>query len=255
MKYKIAVSVFLLISSLSSLAQEKREECPKYEIIAPQNVIQVGGFGMSEIRGDEKFNNLNLSYVWSVSSGEIYSGQGTKAIIIKLNSKEGGTIKATVSIKGLPAGCADEISEDAFFAGEPKPQLVDESASGIPGNLKAGLDVFFSQLQNDPSAEGIIVFKSKTKPRVIEQIRKISTAIRFRGYDSYRLGYRIVFVKNIDNENTAYWIIPSGAVLSSDEDEINIKASEYENIRKFFTTSPRKFVSKRAIRGVRRRWL
>lgn len=240
MKYKIAVLLFLLISSLSSFAQGKIEDCPKYEIIAPQSVIQVGGFGIFEIRGDEALNKLNLSYVWSISSGEICSGQGTKAIIVKSNSKEGGITKATVSIKGLSAGCEGTIAEEAAFAGESKPMLVDESASGIPGNLKAGLDNYFVQLSNDPSAEGIIVFKSKTKPRVVEQIRKISTAIYFRKNDLSRLSYRIVFVKNIDDENTAYWIIPSGAVLPSDEGEINIKASEYENIRKFFTTSPRK---------------
>lgn len=238
MKSLILTAVCILMS-FSLVICQTENNCPKCEIIAPNSVVTIGNIGFFEVRGDENFKKLNLSYAWTITNGVIFAGQETAGIFVASYAKEDVEIKVSVKIGGLPIGCDNSISEVGLFIGVPKPLLIDESGrAALPGNARGNLDMYFTQLQNDPSAEGFIVLKAKTKSAVNEQIKKNSSHIFFRGQDSSRFVYRIIISQN--DENTTYWIVPNGAEFPSEEGTVNIRASEYANIKAFFTVSPRR---------------
>lgn len=239
MKQTIFTVAFLLTSSLPIFSQTNDDTCPKYELVAPFHVLDIGRFGVFEVKGDENFKKLNLTYDWTVTNGDIHTGQGSSFLIVKSDSKEDVNIKVSVSIQGLPKQCVSNFSDEAIFLGIPKPSLVDESGrAALPGNVKANLDNYFTNLQNNPSAEGFIVFKAKTKSAVNEQLKKVSSHIYFRGQDAARFVYRIIISKT--EENTAYWVVPSGAEFPSEEKAFDIRASEYQNVKDFFAADPRR---------------
>ncbi len=52
---------------------------------------------------------LKLTYKWSVTRGEIKSGQGTPEITVDAE-RNGQGIGATVEVSGLPSKCANTVS-------------------------------------------------------------------------------------------------------------------------------------------------
>ena len=157
----------------------------------------LGELAVFELKGDEKFEKLKLSYVWTVSGGAIYTGQGTKTLVVSSKDLNDTTIKATVTIEGLPADCEKTSSEITGIAAEPKPEQIDEYGINTV-SVKAQIDNFFVRLQNDPNASEIIVLRSKTKETLIKQIQTHSRAMFFRKYDLARIGFRIIFDNNAE---------------------------------------------------------
>lgn len=164
MKLTIIASIFILTLNFSGYGQTDNVKCPAYRIVSPAGIIDVGNYVVFELKTDDKVDNSTVSYIWTISGGEIYAGQGTKILVVSSKSAESSIVKATVSIQGLPAGCTDTIDDSAGFAGEPQPIKVDEYAvDQYAGEIKARIDNFFIQLRNYPNASGVIVVKSKTK--------------------------------------------------------------------------------------------
>lgn len=56
-----------------------------------------------------------FTFNWSISTGEIISGQGTDLITVDLKRASGQTLTATVKVNGMLAGCPDEESESVLL--------------------------------------------------------------------------------------------------------------------------------------------
>lgn len=151
----------------------------------------------------------NLTYNWTVSAGEIVSGQGESSITVRAPSDGTTNVTATVDVGGLCANCDRTRSETAPVSPNPEASLIDEFGNIPNDDVKARLDSYFARLQNDPTATGIVI-NYGTPRQVQTRERLIRSYITFRSFDASR----ITFVNGGDRGNgieTRLWLVPAGA--------------------------------------------
>ncbi len=155
------------------------------------------------------------SYNWTVSRGTIVSGQGTPSITVSTSAADAGqNVTATVDVAfgDRPASCPScptTASETAGVKEKPTPNIVDEFGKATDDDVKARVDNFFIQLNNNPAAQGYII-NYGTAAQIKKRRAQIMKAINFRKYDASR----VTFVDGPDNggvENSKFYTVPAGA--------------------------------------------
>ena len=79
-------------------------DCPRLIIECPTDVPESGKTYTVKVRVEGHNSNQELSYNWSVSSGEIIEGQGTSSVKIRI-SDPSQSVTATVEVNGLKLDC------------------------------------------------------------------------------------------------------------------------------------------------------
>jgi hypothetical protein len=77
-------------------------DCPKVVVECPNELPESGKTYVVKARVEGADPNKELSYNWSVSSGEIIEGQGTATIKVRGTAE---SITATVEVNGFPVDC------------------------------------------------------------------------------------------------------------------------------------------------------
>ena len=119
---------------------------------------------------------------------------------------------ATVELGGLDAscGCTTSYSETAPVAAPPEVITVEDISGPLNADaVKARVDNFYIQLNNNPNAQGYII-NYGTPAEIRKRRAQIEAAIKFRGYDRSR----ITFVDGPDTgtgQRTRFLIVPPGA--------------------------------------------
>jgi hypothetical protein len=131
----------------------------------------------------------DVTYNWTVSAGTISSGQGTSSITVDTAGLAAGSnVVATVQISApnMCADCPRTAQETAGISTPPGAQLIDTYGKLPNDEVKAHIDTFFTQLNNDPSSHGYIIIYGT--PAQIKAARaQIDKAIAFRKYDRSRV--------------------------------------------------------------------
>ena len=158
--------------------------CPTISASGPSGVVQPGQ--------DMTFtatSSGDVTYNWTVSAGTIKSGQGTSSITVDTSSLTSNTnVTATVEISGANfcADCPKTASASGSVAPPIGPNLVDTYGKLSNDDVKARIDSFYTQLNNDPSSKGYIIIYGT--PAQIKAARaQIDKAIAFRKYDPSRV--------------------------------------------------------------------
>lgn len=102
MKCLLLLSIFFTILSASA------QNCPGISVVPYTDEVTAGDTLI--ITAVTKFLKSNVTYQWKVNTGEIVEGQGTARILVKTVNADGPFITATVTLDGLPAGCANTAS-------------------------------------------------------------------------------------------------------------------------------------------------
>jgi hypothetical protein len=184
--------------------------CPTGSISGPAGVTNPG---------DTMSFTLNLSggpdvtYNWTVSGGTIETGQGTPSIVVRTSMAEAGTtITATVALGGLDPACSCTTSYSESGPVQPKPDavLVDEFGKMPNDDIRGRLDLFFTELSNNPNNQGYIINYGTDKD-IAAREKLITNHITFRKFDRSR----ITLVRGGDTgegAKTKLYRIPPGAV-------------------------------------------
>lgn len=195
--------------------------CPDCKVICSCPTISVNGpAGLTEPGGTMTFTanvsggsqDQQITYNWTVSAGEITSGQGTPSITVRAPSDEnGGNVTATLEIGGVQAdcGCVTNASETAPYAAIKKPTEVDTFGKLTNDEVKARVQNFYTQLANDPTAQGYII-NYGTPKEIAARRKQITNAITFLKLDPSR----VTFVDGGDKGTgieTHFWMVPPGA--------------------------------------------
>jgi hypothetical protein len=157
---------------------------------------------------------ISPTYAWSVSQGNIVSGQGTQAISVELPEGASGVVLAKVEVHGYSLECTVEssaaVSKTTFGISHLK---FDEFGDIRSGDTKARLDNFAIELQNDPTLQAhIIVYAGRLGPRG-QAARRAAVLknylVQTRGIEAERIitiegGYR-------DELSAELWLSPRGA--------------------------------------------
>ena len=111
MRKFLLIPIFVFLVSISLSAQTANPSgCPSTSIMGPSGIVDAGEIAIFSATIDQKNRQLDIKYLWSVSSGEIVKGQGTSFIEVRVSE---GNLTVTVKIKGLPEGCPNTASETA----------------------------------------------------------------------------------------------------------------------------------------------
>lgn len=184
--------------------------CPTLSVDGPAGLTDPGQsmtFTASVGGGD-------VTYNWSVSAGTISSGQGTSSITVDtMGLDPGSNVTATVEIGGAPADCGCTTSGSATGSIKERAEVinVDEFGALVDDDVKARVDGFYSQLNQNPNAQGYII-NYGTPAQIKARRAQIMKAINRpgTGYDASRVTF-------IDGPNTGegiktkFSIVPPGA--------------------------------------------
>jgi hypothetical protein len=183
--------------------------CPTITLTGPSDVIVQGGTGTftANVSGGSQ---TSTTYNWTVSQGEIVSGQGTPTITVQAPAAMTGNITATLEVGGdLCEACQRTFSETAGIAGPATASQFAEFGNVPADEVKANLDPFFSELANNPSAQGYII-NYGTDREIAKRERDIRAAIKFRKYPIER----VTFLRGADQgtgPRTVLYVVPTGA--------------------------------------------
>lgn len=151
------------------------------------------------------------TYNWTVSGGTIESGQGTASIRVRTSADDAGkNITATVSLGGLDpnCNCQTEASDTGSITTHPDPVLIDEYGKLKADDVRARLDAFFLELQNNPTNQGYVI-NYGTDREIAAAEKLINNHITFRRFDRSRI--TLVRGGNTGETKTKLYRIPPGA--------------------------------------------
>src|SRR5215510_2197636 len=128
-------------------------------------------------------------YNWTVSAGTITSGQGTPSITVSTDGLAGQSVTATVELVGVDPSCPRTTSCTTSVKAPPAAcRKFDEYGNIRFNDEKARLDNYAIQLQNEPTATGvIIVYGTCEGEGVARGNRAKDYLVNTRGIDAGRL--------------------------------------------------------------------
>jgi len=98
-------SIALAIIALAAAASAAPGECPTISVECPSGENEI----VFSVKVTRENPDCKLTYQWTITRGEIKSGQGTAIIIVEAE-RDGSGIGASVEVLGLPSACANKAS-------------------------------------------------------------------------------------------------------------------------------------------------
>lgn len=210
MKKIFIIIVFLLSLTGVCFSQASKANCPTISVVGPSRIMNEGEtMKFAIVVG---LVSPRLNYKWKVENGQIINGQGTSEITV--SGGEGNSIvKASVKIDGIPDGCDNSASETAAIAETPSCCFLVSWGSLKPDDERDHLDLFFAELQNNPTDTGLIVLAITNKEKLNltnSRIRFVIKHAKFRKFDFIRLKFTLALS---DEQLTTLFRIPIGGEL------------------------------------------
>ncbi len=192
------------------------EECQDCEVICSCPTLTISGPSSVTRPGDTMTftasSSGDVTYNWTVSAGEIESGQGTSSITVRTTeAMAGSNVTATVEIGGVDpnCNCVTTASETGSVDTKPTAIPVDDFGKAPDDDVKARVQNFYVQLNANPSAQGYVI-NYGTTAQIMKRRAQITKAINFLKYDPSRF----TFIDGPDNgtgEQTKFYVVPAGA--------------------------------------------
>lgn len=188
-------------------------ECGDLSITGPPAAVEPGETMTftAQINGGQQ---ENVTYNWSVDKGSIISGQGTTSITVSTDGLSDETLTASLETQGGGdcANCQLSGSETGIVAGTPPPVLIDEFGNIKANDVRARIDSFIVELQNNPDSQGYVI-NYGTSRQIAAREKLIRNHFNFRKFDLSR----IVFVNGgaEPEVRTRLWRVPAGADAST----------------------------------------
>ncbi len=214
MKKLVFPLVYILANIISIYAQATDNSiCPTVSVSGPAGFVEPNNPATFTVNVDTKGKELNLEYIWSISAGEIISGQNTPTLTVK---QPDGNLTVTVEVKGLPDGCPNTDSETAGGVDlPPQAEKLDEFSGSFARINKAGFKKIIAAVQNDQNAQLYICKKYKddfSKIKIDKTSDKVKNYLLKAGIEADR----IVFVDfPAKTGSLEFWLVPVGATPPS----------------------------------------
>lgn len=186
-----------------------REVCPNISISCPDAVTM--GTPLT-FTADVNGGTLGAQalYNWTISTGTITAGQGTPSITVATTGLGGQDVRATLTVNGYgglncTASCATPVQAERV-----RPRQFDEFGEIARDDEKARLDVFASELQNDPRANGyILVWGGKVGAASKRGMEDKAYLVNLRGLEASRIV--TMTGRSGGPLRVQFWLVPAGA--------------------------------------------
>lgn len=210
------VVFFLLVFAFAFSAQSFGQvdaECPEIKVLGPSRIVMPGGKAVFVVSVTPVKHDAVLQWTVQIGDreGSIESGQGTAKVVVSTTRKDAGEeIKARVVITGLPSDCSnfasDSVVIDSLIEGQP----VDEFGDIDSDDMRARLDSFFVELQNNPKHSGFVqVYIDDEEGFDLgnKRIKLFVEHVRFRNMDITRFQFG---VSRLGIRSMKLWSVPPG---------------------------------------------
>jgi hypothetical protein len=162
-------------------------ECPTLTVTGPAGITKPGDvmtFTANVVGGPA------VTYNWTVNRGTIESGQGTPSIRVRTSMADAGqNVTATVTLGITDPDCDCGVLQASDLGPVdtiPTAPLIDEFGALRADDVRARLDAFFIELQNNPGHQGYII-NYGTDREIAARERLINNHITFRRFDRSRI--------------------------------------------------------------------
>jgi hypothetical protein len=188
-----------------------RPVCPNVSVVCPTDVAldQAITFTSNVTGGNSTTTPI---YNWTVSAGTIIEGQGTSTIKVDTTGLAGQSIRASLSMGGLPLNCSDSCPVQIPIP-RAKCRKFDEFPNISRNDEKARLDNYGVQLQNDPTSTAYVVVSPGRSGRPGEVQRHTTRIVDYLVNSRLIDAHRIVTVVGSGREElmVELWVCPQGA--------------------------------------------
>jgi hypothetical protein len=171
MKSLVLILVVIVSTTFSVAAQTP---CPTVSVSGPSGITLMGE-NMTFTANVQGIDLSKITFKWTISGGEIISGQGTRIVTAKLLiDPRAEASLAVVEISGLPENCPNTAgSATEIICPPPRPvsRIFDEFSENASFIQKAKLESIKIEMDNDSSLKSYIVekFKRGTSSEKIKQ--------------------------------------------------------------------------------------
>lgn len=198
------ILAILITTFLTGIAGAQSNVCPEVEIKMPARISQINEKTTVVLAVSGGFD---FKVEWSVSSGIIVDGQGTTAIVVVPSElDEGRAIEATAKITGLPEDCKNSYSESFGVESLPPWCSIDEVGKMPKNDLRGRLDLYFAELNNNPSSIGwidVYFAKADSRKHKLDHLSTIVKHSAFRKFDLSRIRFSIT--DGLKTQSTKFW--------------------------------------------------
>ena len=183
--------------------------CPNVAIECPDRVVVGEPLTFrSSVSGG---SNVRQTYHWTVSAGSIIDGQGTDTIHVDTTGLAGQSVTATLSMGGYNLDCTATCTVQ--FPVPVECRKFDEFPSIAYNDLKARLDNYAIELQNDPTATAyVIVYPGQRgRPGEVQKntTRIVDYLVNSRGVNAARIVTLVGPPRDV--LLVELWLCPQGA--------------------------------------------
>jgi hypothetical protein len=185
--------------------------CPVVEVNCPTNIgiDQPLTFSARVSGGNPPVSPV---YAWTVSPGTIVEGQGTSTIRVDTTGLAGQTVTATLSMGGYTLNCSASCSASVPLPSA-KCRKFDEFPEISRNDLKARLDNYAVEIQNDPTSTAyVVIYPNRAGKTAIAQRHSaqiVDYLVNSRGIDARRIVTLVGAAR--DSMSTELWSCPQGA--------------------------------------------
>lgn len=161
--------VFATVTNSSPLGAE----CPAISVETPSSIIcpDARVTFTAGVTGGGAVDN-QLKFHWTVSSGKITSGQGTRTITVATVDEYGHSsddgVQATVEVIGLNASCSSTASVGVRVNAFCPDRKLDEYGDLPFAEERVRLENFINRLQSNADTFGLIIIYTAERQRVSE---------------------------------------------------------------------------------------
>jgi hypothetical protein len=183
--------------------------CPTLNVTCPDSVDE-GNPVTFRATFTQGTPTVSETYNWTVSAGTITAGQGTNEITVDTKGAVGGSITATVEVGGVDPTCNRTASCTTQVRPVAVARKFDEYGNIRFNDEKARLDNYAIQLQNEPSAGGVIIGYGTCEGEGLTRANRAKDyLVNTRGIDASRI--TVVDGGCRADLQVQLWIVPSGA--------------------------------------------
>jgi hypothetical protein len=189
-------------------APQVQIKCPTISVTAPAGISVPGEiiyFNATISASPDSYTNLT----WSVSDGEIITGQNTPTLGVRMPKMP--PVRAKVNIRGLAKDCPDSASEVYDFAVDPGPENLGEVPIAALTIKRLLLNKIKKAMAAHPNAQLFIAVqfsKGASEKSMEAQRRRITAILTSEKFEAARI--TLVTAAN-GNRRVEFWLIRPGA--------------------------------------------
>jgi len=196
------------------------QNCPTISIGPAAERLSPGGAAIFTVNLDNT-DGRKLTYQWTISAGEVESGQGTQSISIHIPTEARATTAVTsVRVNGLAEGCPNTASTKfVIVCGACDPLHFDEYGDIRFADEKARLDRFAKEVLSSDKTTGYIIGSFPKRISLAMRQRKIREMKQFlfvvRKYPKERF---VVLLGASGRASTKLYIVPDDPITNKPAD-------------------------------------